>query len=67
MKIKNISKQVLTIPQGHSYGLLMPNEQMDISFDDYAQVNPHLKLHLQVIAESSTKVEPEAKTKAIKE
>jgi hypothetical protein len=68
MKIKNISKLVLTIPKGSSYVALEPAAEMEISFDDYALVNPHLKLQLAVGAESSTKVEPaEGKTKAIKE
>lgn len=68
MKVKNISKLTLTIPQGASYVSLAPGAEMDVSLDDHALINPELKLHLQIEGQSQTKVEPaEGKTKAIKE
>lgn len=64
MKIKNISKFTLTIPQGSSYVALQPGSDLEISIDDYAQINFDLKLYLQIDQDVKTKVEPEAKTKA---
>ena len=67
MKIKNISKLTLTIPQGSSYVSLAPGAEMELSLDDHALVNPELKLKLQIDVPGQTKVEPEAKTKVIKD
>lgn len=68
MKIKNITKQPLTIPQGSTYVSLLSGQEMDISIDDYSLINPNLKLYLQIEGQSQTKVEPsEGKTKAVKE
>jgi hypothetical protein len=64
MKIKNISKFNLSIPQGTSYTSLAPGAEMELTLDDHALLNPNLKLNLQIENPGQTKVEPEAKTKA---